>query len=239
MYYDCAGCCTLCGQIGWQTRSAFVTIDARFSCAPVTKREMSSQKYLTEQQFSRFRAGDKAEFKRVYDQYFGLVHYVAKQCGLQEDEALDVVQETFLNLYKSAAAIEAASGLKYWLVTTVRNKSLDCLRRQKVAQKQLENISTEREISEGQGRIAETLLISDTLVRELEVKLLGELLVAIELDTKDDTFTLFYQQGLSAKQIAEVKGEPISTVTNRISRNRKKFREAIEARIQNLHDNVF
>ena len=205
----------------------------------MTKREMGSQQFLTELQFSRFQAGDKTEFKRVYDQYFGLVHYVAKQCGLNDEEALDVVQDSFLNLFKNAALIEAATGLKYWLVTTARNKSLDHLRKQKLQQRQLQSLTAELDSNQGQGVSPGTLMVSDTLLRELEIKLLGDLLVAIERDTNDDTLTLFYQQGLSAKQIAEAKGEPVSTVTNRISRGRKKFRETFESHLRNLHDNVF
>ena len=197
------------------------------------KKEMSSQNVLTEQQFSRFQTGDKTEFRRVYDQYFNLVYYVGKRCGLSDEEAMDAVQESFFSLYKNASRIESLHGLKSWLVTTVRNRALDHIRKQKLEQKQLVHLAVEFEGNQQQS------MVSDTLLRELEVKLLGDLLGVIERETNDDTLTLFYQQGLSAKMIAETKGEPVSTVTNRISRGRKKFRETIESHIKTLHENVY
>lgn len=194
---------------------------------------MQIQENLTQQQFERLQSGDQSVFKSVYEQYFGLVHYMVKRCGLNGDEALDIVQESFFKLYKNIDSIQTPQAIKSWLVTTARNLAVDHLRKRNT-----EHAYRESAQNEPQG-LAEQGLLSPSLLRALEVELLGELLIEFEQQTKDDTLTLFYQQGLSAKTIAEAKGEPISTVTNRISRARQKFRKVVEIHIQNLHDNLY
>jgi RNA polymerase sigma-70 factor (ECF subfamily) len=194
---------------------------------------MEIRENLTKQQFDRIKSGDKTVFKWVYDQYFGLVHYLVKRCGLNDDDALDIVQESFFKLYKNIDSIQTPQGIKSWLITTARNMAIDHLRKRNTENAYLESAqNAPEELVEQDG-------LSPSLLRALEVELLSKLLREFEQQTKDDTLTLFYQQGLSAKTIAQTKGEPISTVTNRISRARQKFRKTIEIHIQNLHDNLY
>jgi RNA polymerase sigma-70 factor (ECF subfamily) len=194
---------------------------------------MQIRENLTKQQFDRIKSGDKTVFKWVYDQYFGLVHYLVKRCGLNDDDALDIVQESFFKLYKNIDSIQTPQGIKSWLITTARNMAIDHLRKRNTENAYLESAqNAPEELVEQDG-------LSPSLLRALEVELLSKLLREFEQQTKDDTLTLFYQQGLSAKAIAQTKGEPISTVTNRISRARQKFRKTIEIHIQNLHDNLY
>ena len=194
---------------------------------------MDTQEYLSTQQFKRLKSGDKTVFKMVYDQYFGLVHYMVKRCGLSDDESLDIVQESFFKLYKNAASIQNPQGIKSWLISTARNMAVDHIRKRKTENNYMEAAELTPGDPQEQG------MLSHSLLRALEVELLGELLSEFEQQTKDDTLTLFYKQGLSAKTIAEAKGEAISTVTSRISRARQKFRKTVETHINNLHDNLY
>jgi RNA polymerase sigma-70 factor (ECF subfamily) len=194
---------------------------------------MESQQFLNTQQFERLKSGDKTVFKLVYDQYFALVHYVVKRCGLNGDESLDIVQESFFKLYKNIAGIQNPQGIKSWLVTTARNLAVDHIRKRNTENAYID--AAELAVEDAK----EHDMVSPSLQRALEVELLGELLIEFEQQTQDDTLTLFYKQGLSAKTIAEAKGQPISTVTNRISRARQKFRKTIETHIKNLRDNLY
>ena len=84
----------------------------------------------------------------------------------------------------------------------------------------------------------ETMSVADegeaALQRELEVKVLGDLLDSIATEPGGESFVLFYRDGLTAAQIAARNKEAISTVTTRISRMRQRFGERLRDHIQQL-----
>ena len=48
-----------------------------------------------------------------------------------EQHAEDVVQDALLSAYKARDSFEGKSSIKTWLITIVRNKSIDLMRKQK------------------------------------------------------------------------------------------------------------
>lgn len=188
---------------------------------------------LDNNDFIRLQKGDTIVFKKVYDEFFGLVHYTVKRCGVLNEDSLDVVQDTFYKLFVKAVKINTPQGVKSWLVTTARNLSLDQLRRQQLVQKH-SKIHYFNENSENTSTF-----VSKSELRELEIMLLGNLIDEIQTETSDDTFSLFYRDGLTAKEIAHRGGEAISTVTNRLSRLRKKFNNKFKTHLDRLHDSVY
>ena len=187
----------------------------------------SSSNLLNETEFSLFKQGDKTIFRKVYDTYVGLTQYVAVRCGLTITDSHDVVQDAFIQLFHHTANIQSAQGIKSWLVTTTRNLALDNLRKQQTIHK---FAFTARQ-NDDEPVTAQHL-------RELELILLGKLIEQVSIETGDDTLKLFYSEGLSAKQIAVQNNEPISTVTNRLSRLRKRFREHFKSHIEQLRNTV-
>jgi RNA polymerase sigma-70 factor (ECF subfamily) len=186
-------------------------------------------------EFEKLQSGDQAVFKKVYDAHFGLVVFMVKRCGVSHDEALDIVQDSFIKLYKKANQIQSQNTLKSWLVTTARNQAMDHLRKQKLVAKhaEKERLNQGHDVEVGNG------LVSDEQLHELQLVVLGELIEDIQNETNDNTFTLFYRDGMSVKAIAKRQGEPISTITNRLSRLRKRFRDKFETHLKNLHDSVY
>ena len=63
-------------------------------------------------EFQKLQTGDQAVFKKVYDAYFGLVVYTVKRCGIEHEEALDIVQDSFIKLYNKANQIKSQNTLK-------------------------------------------------------------------------------------------------------------------------------
>ena len=190
---------------------------------------------LDEQEFQKLQSGDQAVFKKVYNAYFGLAVFMAKRCGVNHEEALDIVQDSFIKLFNKAKHIKSRNALKSWLVTTARNQTLDYLRKQKLitrhAEKERLNLGPDDELVND--------LVSDDQLHELQLVVLGKLIDDIQNETNDETFALFYRDGMSVKDIANRQGEPISTITNRISRQRKRFRDKFKAHLKNLQDSVY
>ena len=74
--------------------------------------------------------GDKLAFKRVYDLIAAKLNGIALRLVRRRDIAEDVLQETFLSIWKNASQYDDAKGAAFtWCAMIVRNKALDRARR--------------------------------------------------------------------------------------------------------------
>jgi len=182
---------------------------------------------LSDQEFSAFKQGNGRVFHKVFDQYYGLVKYIVKRCGVSNGDVADIVQESFFRLYQHKKALTHQAVIKSWLANTAKNLSIDFLRKHK----RVSALTDEQS-----DKMAEQSTENDT--RELEIELIGKLLKKISIETGETSAVDFYIKGLSAKQIAEINSEPISSVTNRLSRFRKKFKHRLIQHIEELRATI-
>ena len=74
-------------------------------------------------------AGSQEALAELYDRYGRLAYSVALRVLGDPGRAEDVVQEAFLRIWNHAASFDARRGsLRTWLLTSVRNRSIDYLR---------------------------------------------------------------------------------------------------------------
>lgn len=208
-----------------------------------------SENAITEDDFQKLKHGDRAMFKKVYDQYFALVRFVVNRCGVNDDENLDLVQETFIIFYRKSIQINDVNAIKAWLMTTAKNLTIDYIRRQKRVDQHLHDLqerSKDDHHSLYQDYGNDPLEDSHTVHhkqegytaehRELEDRLVRELIQRVDMESDDDTFSLFYSNGLAAKDIAKLKGESISTTTTRLSRLRQRFQHIFVRHLSDLRE---
>jgi RNA polymerase sigma factor (sigma-70 family) len=75
-------------------------------------------------------AGDRAAWERLVDRFSGLVWSVARSYRLDDVDAADVFQTTWLRLVEHVDALRNPDALAGWLATTTRNECLRMLRHQ-------------------------------------------------------------------------------------------------------------
>ena len=87
----------------------------------------------TSQEFSlqALQAGDRAEFARLVDAYSTQIYRLALKMLGDEQDAEDVLQNTFMKALLSIKKFEGRSSLSTWLYRIAVNESLMTLRRQK------------------------------------------------------------------------------------------------------------
>ena len=68
--------------------------------------------------------------------------------------------------------------------------------------------------------------------------LVGRLIEEVCGETGDDTLRRFYVEGATARQIAEQRGEAVGSITNRLSRLRKRFGDRFKRHIDELRASV-
>lgn len=77
----------------------------------------------------RIARGDKGAMKRLYERHnAGLLAFIESRLR-DPVEAFDVAQDTFLDVWRSAARHEDRSSVKTWIFSIARNKTIDRFRK--------------------------------------------------------------------------------------------------------------
>ena len=108
---------------------------------------------------------DQASWQKFFDTYWKLIYGVARQAGLNEGEAQDVVQETMLAVAKHlpAFAYNSDGSFKAWLLNMARWRIADQFRKRSAA-----DLSGPVELHEGDTATQATDLCIDPTGNALE-----------------------------------------------------------------------
>ncbi|KGG81209.1 RNA polymerase subunit sigma-24 [Caloranaerobacter azorensis H53214] len=169
--------------------------------------------------------GDVDAFEELIKDYEKRAYNIAYRLLKNSEDAMDVVQEAFIKIYKSIREFKFKSSFSTWVYRIVVNTSIDFMRSKKVVYSLNEVIKSER----GDINI-EIADYENTPEIELEKKLTKEL-VKKSIDKLDDihrtVIILRDIQGFSYNEISEILGCSLGTVKSRISRGRIALREII------------
>jgi RNA polymerase sigma-70 factor, ECF subfamily len=169
-------------------------------------------------------SSDARAFEVVYERHSGVAFSLAYRMVGRRSAAEDVVQEAFLNLWRSGARYERSRGsVRTWLLGIVHHRAIDALRRATVHDKR----------RTGDEDIAERLEAPDRT--DVEVARREEALtVRAAMDTlpaeQCQVIELAYFGGFTHSEIAEMLGAPIGTVKGRMRLGLEKLRTALAAR---------
>lgn len=164
---------------------------------------------------ARLREGDQTAFEILFRFYYpGLVVF-ASQITLDKDEASEIVQDFFVRLWENRSSIKESNSVKSYLFTSVKNRSLNYLKKQKMETKVVEQMKYLAENS--------ALYEPDVFV---ESELQGKIKDAInKLPTRcGEIFVLSRFQGLSNDEIATKLDISKRTVETQISNALKVLR---------------
>ena len=138
-------------------------------------------------------------------------------------EAEDVVQDVFLTLWKRSARFDPERGTaRAWLLTVVRNRSLDHLRRRFVQPR--------ADVDELAERLADPELLD--IADEVEAAARGDLLWSLVEglpSTQADLIRRAFVGGQTHQEIAAETGLPLGTVKSRIRLGLDKLRCAMRS----------
>lgn len=79
--------------------------------------------------FRRYRSGDEIALGRLVESVTPLLWHTARGLGLDAASAEDVVQETWVALFRSAHAIDTPQAVLQWLLTTTRRGAISAARK--------------------------------------------------------------------------------------------------------------
>jgi RNA polymerase sigma-70 factor (ECF subfamily) len=150
-------------------------------------------------------------------------HNLARWLLRNEQDAQDVVQESYLRAFRSFAGFRGGNG-RAWLLTIVRNTSYTLLKKNGSA-----DFSTMFD-DEIHGSVDESLSPATLLELREDAELMREAVEQLPAEFRE-ILALRDQERLSYKEIAAVAQIPPGTVMSRIARARSKLKEYIADRL--------
>ena len=76
--------------------------------------------------------GERGARRELFERYREPAYQVAYRITGRIEDALDVVQDSFISAFENLARFQRESGFKTWLLRIVTNRALDLLRARKV-----------------------------------------------------------------------------------------------------------
>lgn len=182
-------------------------------------------KYTDEELIARFQNGDDYAFEEIVHRYKNrLLNFVFRFIG-QEDEAEDIVQDTFLKVYKNKHAYKNIARFSTWIYTIAGNLAKTELRKKK--RRKLFSISRDG-VDEKEFEIpAPALTPEQNTEMVFKEKAIQD---AIEkLQDKFKTVIILRDiQELSYDEISKIVGVPLGTIKSRVNRARLKLQELLK-----------
>ena len=160
----------------------------------------------------RVARGDVTALRALYDQHASRAITIAFRILRNREEAEDVVQETFLEVWRRSAQFDPGrGGAVAWVVTIARSRAIDRLRARTIAGRTIASASED----------ADGLLPAPTPSPAAETeRRRDERRVAAALDAlppaQRRTIELAYFEGLSQSEIAAKTASPLGTVKMRV-----------------------
>lgn len=170
--------------------------------------------------------GDEEALARLYDRYrlilFGLLVRILNS----REEAEDVFQEVFLQVWRRAADFDEQRGRPFtWLVTLARSRAIDRLRLL-AARQRLAESAAQAAPGEASDAVADTLHSEQ---KEIVARALADL-----PEEQSRTLKLAYFGGLTQSEIAAKLGTPLGTVKTRMRAGMMKLRELLGEQMKSL-----
>jgi len=153
---------------------------------------------------AQVRRGDEHAMASLFDRYSKLVYSVALRVLRDPASAEDILQEVFMQIWRSPEGFIAIRGsLGGWLTVVARNRSIDALRR-KQPQETIDDLTLASQYDLANEAERNTMI-------ERARGVIGKLPVE-----QRKTLEMAFFDGLTHTEIAEMTGDPLGTVKTRI-----------------------
>ena len=170
--------------------------------------------FATEELMARVQQGDMEAYRELIRRYQNKVFRVISGYHRDREDAMEVLQDTFLKVYTARQTWERKSSFSGWLYRIAINSSIDRHRRE--ARKKTTSLE---EMVESQGQSSATFSLRRTpldLLRDGERREFLEAAVRRLPERQRHVVSLRYFAELQLEEIAQVLGCPLGTVKSNL-----------------------
>ncbi len=185
------------------------------------------------------KAGDSAAFSELVNHYDRRVFRMAKQITQNDDDAEDVLQETFLKAYTHLDDFQGNSKFYTWVVRIAVNEALMKLRKRRSDR----TVPLDDPIDTGEDEVVREIAVwdqnpEDTYSREELATILDDAVQSLKPAYRT-VFILRDIEEMSIEETAEALNLSISAVKSRLLRARLQLREKLTRLFKNKGDDAF
>lgn len=174
--------------------------------------------YSDEELMQEIKAGNMMAFDALYRNYSRRLYKFSIAILKSSEEAENIVQEVFLNLWLNREKIEKGSSVKYYIFTIAYNSSISIIRKRIKESRFIEYLRTLQDINQEPVDM-------QIEYNELEEKL--TMIIDSLPERQKEVYLLHRIEGLKYSQIAERLNISVNTIENHISRALKTIRQKL------------
>jgi RNA polymerase sigma-70 factor, ECF subfamily len=173
------------------------------------------------------RKGNQQAFRVLVERHSRPMFRLAFRMTGNEQDAEDVVQETFLRAYKQLSRFDARATFSTWLYRICTNCAIDLLRQRKSRKET--HVSTDPDMPESWlNRIAAPGPTPDRLLESAQITGLLEPALQRLTEMERTAFVLRHYEGCNLEQVAAVLGVQVNAAKHTVFRAVQKVRGALE-----------
>ncbi len=166
---------------------------------------------------ARYVADEEGALRALFDRYVSLLTRIMARGMATQAETGDLVQKTFLQLHRARHDFRAGAKLRPWLMTIAMN----------VKRQHLRSLSRRREDTlEPDGHTAPVSAPYDPEVTDKRRRV--RVALATLSDSMREVIELYWLEGLSFPEVAQIMGVSLSAVKVRAHRGYAKLRAQLE-----------
>ena len=174
------------------------------------------------------KAGDREAFARLVDETSGHIYRVALQILGDEQDAEDVLQETYIKAFRSLPDFEGRSSLTTWLYRIAVNEALMMVRKRRPQTVSIEENSTfDAEAESESMQIVDFCCLPEGEFLSSESRRFLDQAIQNLPETLRVVFVMRDVEGLSIQETAEVLDLSESNVKTRLLRARLRLRQEL------------
>lgn len=187
----------------------------------------------------RARHGDASAFTRLVEKYEPKIFRLAKHITQNDEDAEDVLQESFMKAYSHLPDFQGQSKFYTWIVRIAVNEALMKLRKRKTDR----SVSLDEPQDTGEDTVAREIAVwEDDPEQKYSREELRSILERAVESLKPSFRTVFVLRDieeLSTEETAEALGISIPAVKSRLLRARLQLRERLTRLFRRKGDDVF
>lgn len=190
-----------------------VCTHAGIAAAPAHAQAATLKTSSDEMLIRRIAAGDQLAMRTLFAQHrVALYRWLLRLVG-DETLAEDLLNEVFLDVWRTAASFEARSSVSTWLLAIARHKALSARRRRSDAELDEDTAATLVDPADDPELV---------LQKKNRAELLRQALGRLSPE-HGEVVDLIYYHGKSVKEVAQIVGVPEATVKTRMFYARRKL----------------
>lgn len=167
------------------------------------------------------------DFEEIYVSYFSRMKYFALEYVLSEEDAENIVQDVFTELWERKEILTYNINLVAFLFTSIKNRCIDHLRHRVIAREAVNQIQEEYQVTL-KVKLASLELFDQSLLSEQDIeKIVSEVINSLPEKCRE-IFIKSKIEGKKQKDIASEMNISIKTVENQMNIAYKKLKSELK-----------